>query len=361
MKRTLKLVAILLIMMNLVIACTKNDDDNSETNNTGEIIEESGVEFAIVPTDDITPEFQIAVAEISNEQFSNYLNLAFVQNIITYNSSTLKVYNLEEEEVIFLGGSRVVKDHNKDGIYELDEMENPLNRCFIQFNESTQEFEVVDPAKVNWEQYCNPELYPNVVDDINDWYELSGNQNGFYGHGDADGQLPTLDEVKTWPANFVRYYGAKEFAEFYGYDLPSLKQWKLAGKGGNNFEYATADGTVNPSSAWYNTEALAPPFPIHKGHVQPVKSLLPNPLGVYNLGGNVWEWTKDWYRGTEVFSMDKQEEDFYIADEPEDANHLKGLFGGSFNYFSATMGIDWNHAAMPNTGNDHFGFRVVKN
>ena len=78
------------------------------------------------------------------------------------------------------------------------------------------------------------------------------------------------------------------------------------------------------------------------------------------IGGNVWEWTKDWYRGTEVFSMDKIEEDFYIAESPEDPKHLKGLFGGSFNYFPATMGVAWNHAAMPNTANDHFGFRVIK-
>ena len=41
--------------------------------------------------------------------------------------------------------------------------------------------------------------------------------------------------------------------------------------------------------------------------------------------------------------------------------YLKGLIGGSFNYFPATMRYDWNHAAKPETGNDHFGFRIVKN
>ena len=63
--------------------------------------------------------------------------------------------------------------------------------------------------------------------------------------------------------------------------------------------------------------------------------------------------------------MGKKTEDFFIDNTIsfEDANgeYLKGLIGGSFNYFPATMRYDWNHAAMPATGNDHFGFRVVQN
>jgi formylglycine-generating enzyme required for sulfatase activity len=198
-----------------------------------------------------------------------------------------------------------------------------------------------------------------MVDSIDDWYELSGNSNGFVGEGDLDGLMPTLEEVRSWPVNFIRYYGAAAFAEFYGYDLPTVAQWKLAARGGEDFEYATSDGTANAGIAWINIDG--PGGPPHKGHVQPIDSNSPNPLGIYHLGGNVWEWVKDWYRGTEVFSRDKQESDFYLADNPEDAAHLKGLFGGSFNYFPATMKVSWNHAAKPNTGNDHFGFRVVIN
>jgi len=59
--------------------------------------------------------------------------------------------------------------------------------------------------------------------------------------------------------------------------------------------------------------------------------------------------------------MDKQEEDFYVADEPEDLNHLKGLFKRSIQFFPRTMLITWNHEAMPYAGNDHFRFRIVKN
>jgi len=171
--------------------------------------------------------------------------------------------------------------------------------------------------------------------------------------------MPTIEEIKTWPANFIQYYGAKAFADYYGYDLPTVDQWKLAAKGGADFEYATSDGTTNKGVAWINEDG--PGFPPYPGHIQPAKSNEPNPLGIYNMGGNVWEWCEDWYRGTETFSMDKVYENYYISEEPENPEHLKALLGGSFNYFSATMSVDWVHAAKTGAGNDHFGFRVVKN
>ncbi len=264
-----------------------------------------------------------------------------------------------------LNWSRVVKDHNDDGIYELTEMENPLNINYLAFNTGTGEFEIEDPSTIDWTQYFDPGRYPNVVDTINDWYELSGNQDGFFGEGDADGQMPTLTEIRTWPANFIRYYGADAFAEYYGLELPTLAQWHWAGKGGEDFEYATSDGAGNTNIAWIGSEM--PGWPPHKGHVQPVCSKQPNPLGIYNLGGNVWEWVKDWHDPngpTSGVPPTPTDEAYFIDEDLElsvGANmYKKGLMGGSFNYFVATMKNTWNHSAFLHAGNDHFGFRVVK-
>jgi len=222
---------------------------------------------------------------------------------------------------------------------------------------------VVNPAKVDWSQYFDTKLYPNVVDSISHWAELNKKGTGFYDEGDTDKQLPSLEEVKNWPVNFIRYYGAEGFAKFYSYDLPTKAQWQYAGQGGKDFTYATSDGTDHEGIAWIN---IYGPFQRHRGHVQVARSKQHNPYGLYHMGGNVWEWCKDWYNGNRVFGEPpKKDEHFFIDDSlsytKAKEKYLKCLLGGSFNFFPRTMQITWNHAAMPYAGNDHFGFRVVKN
>jgi len=327
---------------------------------------ETNIEFVSVPADTNVTEFQMASTEISYAQYLEFLNNAYSDGFITYNSSDQGVYDTQGNLMTSLNGSRVVKDHDKDGIYVLEEMENPLNINFMAFDADTESFYIEDPMTVNWEQYFDPTLFPNVNDSLSDWFEFDGDQTTFHGAGDTDGAMPTLEEIKTWPANFIRYYGAHAFADYYGYELPTLAQWHLAGKGGENFEFATSDGTGTVEIAWIGS--IMPGWPPNKGHVQPVKSLAPNPLGIYNLGGNVWEWAKDWHdtegptAGTPPRPTDAA---FFIDDEMNLATgaetYQKALMGGSFNYFTATMGNTWNHSAFLRAGNDHFGFRVVIN
>jgi formylglycine-generating enzyme required for sulfatase activity len=327
------------------------------------VVELPPLEFVNIPTDGFTNTFTMSATEIPNYIYAQFLTEAYQNGDITFDSATGLVYDKNGYKMTDIEGSRVVKDHDNNGVYVVEEMENPLNMNFIMFDDSTQTFLIEDPATVNWNKYFDASIYPNVVDSIDDWFELSGNTQAFVGEGDLDGLLPTLEEVKTWPANFITYHGAKAFADFYGYALPTLVQWRLAAEGGESFVFSTSDGTDNEGVAWINIDG--PGFPPHKGHVQPVNSKSPSPLGIYHLGGNVWEWVQDWYDGYEVFSMNKQTEDFFIDEtisfEAAKDNYLKGLIGGSFNYFPATMRYDWNHAAMPETGNDHFGFRVVQN
>lgn len=320
-------------------------------------------EFVLIPGDGTMEGFEMSKTEITNEQYCAFLNEAWNLNQINYNVNTKVVSNLSGQSMVNLGGVRVTKDHNSDGTYALDEMENPLNRSFIEYNVAIDSFQIVDPATVDWTVYFDPSLYPNVVDDIDDWAELNPNQTGFYEEPDADKLLPTLEEVTLWPVNHIQYYGAEGYADFYNYELPTKLQWRYAGQGGQSFQYATSNGFADTSVAWYH---LNGPPAIFKGHVQPALSKQPNPYGVYNLGGNVWEWCKDWYDGTTVFGgPPKLDEDFFINDTltfaDANGNYLKCLIGGSFNFFAATMGNTWNHAAMMTAGNDHFGFRVCRN
>lgn len=369
----------IMLLVFLLVGCESNTPTQiEEVAVSDEVLSEynyytdskTGMTFSVLESENDS--YMIGIGEVTNEQYVAFLTEAYHEGSIVYNESTKMVFTIDGYQMIDLSGSRVVKDHNRDGTYSLDEMENPLNRCFIKFDSTTETFYVENPQNVNWEQYFNPELYPGVVDSIVNWPELNAGVGEFYGYGDSDKLLPTLEEVKSWPVNFIKYYGAKEYVDFYGYDLPTREQWIIAAEGGEDFEFATNDGNTTETSAWFNTVAKTPPFPIDKGHVQPSISLDANPYGIYNLGGNVWEWTKEWaeWEQNEMLGVTTG---FFIDDERRSPiidetmsisstnQYKKSLIGGSFNFFPQTMSVDWEHSAYINAGNDHFGFRVVIN
>lgn len=186
-----------------------------------------------------------------------------------------------------------------------------------------------------------------------------------------------------WPAVNVRWYGAYAFAEHYELSLPTEAEWEYVASGGKHFKFATHNGNISCRNANYACykRSLGP---IHMGVDTPdeyvgyrmkVGSYPPNPYGVFELGGNVWEYCLDWYR-----------EDFYqycvdnkitrnpfnsAGKEPPMDGSAKGgprggwthdarvIRGGSYNYHEASLQTAFRTRNYPFRGNDHFGFRVV--
>lgn len=108
-----------------------------------------------------------------------------------------------------------------------------------------------------------------------------------------------LDEVRVevtpgfenHPVVYVTWYGAYAFAEFYGFRLPFEAEWEKAARGGQQLEYATADGSMSNDLAniagfggrdIYERTAAVGSFP-------------PNPYGVHDMSGNVAEFIRDFY------------------------------------------------------------------
>ena len=171
----------------------------------------------------------------------------------------------------------------------------------------------------------------------------------------SNNSFELLNDIKAdLPVNWVKWYGAYAFAQYYNVGLPTEAQWEYAAKGGQMLSYPTDDGTLSLSKANYNGDAPGVFNP--DGHSFAVGSYPANPYGLYDMGGNVWEWCQDYYSAT-----------FYTDGAIDPVNNTTGTDskrvrrGGSWNYHAATLLTYARASDFENRGNNHFGFRIVKN
>ena len=137
-----------------------------------------------------------------------------------------------------------------------------------------------------------------------------------------------------------------------GYRLPTEAEWECACRGGTTHLYYFGDDARSlKSHAWFKDNS--------DRSTHAVGQLRANPLGFYDMAGNVWEWCNDWYQ------VDYYEKS--PADNPRgpDQGEKKSLRGGGFtskadNCASAARNCDDPGFADACVASDDFGFRCVR-
>ena len=95
-----------------------------------------------------------------------------------------------------------------------------------------------------------------------------------------------------WPASSAvdssSFLGKLRARTGLDFDLPTEAQWEYACRAGTTTTYSYGD-SANGSYMWYCSNSSS------KAHEVGTKS--PNPWGLYDMHGHVWEWCLDWYGG----------------------------------------------------------------
>ncbi|MBV8489730.1 MAG: SUMF1/EgtB/PvdO family nonheme iron enzyme, partial [Candidatus Eremiobacteraeota bacterium] len=100
----------------------------------------------------------------------------------------------------------------------------------------------------------------------------------------------------------------------------------------------------------------------------PVGSFRPNGFGLYDMSGNVWEWTTDWYRADYYATLAKQGVAVdptgpADSDDPKEPGVKKHVTrGGSFlctDQFCSRYEAGGRGETEPSSAANHVGFRLV--
>ncbi len=157
-----------------------------------------------------------------------------------------------------------------------------------------------------------------------EWLEQGNEYNIHTGTTDLYKRTGMSESNTNYPITGVFATDADAFCRWMGGRLPTEKEWDYAAKGGQSYEYAGNDNI--DEVAWYLDNSG------EKAH--PVKQKQANGYGLYDMSGNVWEWTSS----------------------TEGANRV--LRGGSWSHSAVFCSVGPRYYNMPIYRHDS-GFRLV--
>jgi formylglycine-generating enzyme len=182
-----------------------------------------------------------------------------------------------------------------------------------------------------------------------DWRHPEGPRSSIAGKD----QLPVVQ---------VAWADAMAYAHWLGHDLPTEAEWEYAARGGAApARFIWGDQPFDPRHPQANVwQGVFPAIDTgedgYRAQASPVGCFPPNRVGLYDMAGNVWQWTRDPWRPT----LDASAEPADAPGDPAVRRHV--IKGGSF-LCSPDYCYRYRPAARQagpsDTGENHIGFRTV--
>lgn len=160
----------------------------------------------------------------------------------------------------------------------------------------------------------------------------------------SGGKLSIESGYNKHPVVGVTWYGSVAYAKWVGKRLPTEAEWEIAAVGGREgVLYPTGDDIEKTQANFFSSDTIA------------VMSYPPNPFGLYDMAGNVYEWCYDWY-GYNYYE--------HSAQEPTNpTGPLQGVYrvlrGGCWKSLKEDLRCCRRHRNNPGTVNGTYGFRCA--
>jgi len=185
---------------------------------------------------------------------------------------------------------------------------------------------------------------------------------GWRASGDVDWEAPGFPQTERHPVVGVNWFDAVRYVRWLSaatgrtYRLPSEAEWEYACRAGTRTAFSCGD-TISTDQANYdgNFTYNGGPRGEYRRGTTPVGAFPPNPWGLFDMHGNVWEWVQDVvhdnYEGAPVDGSAWEE-----GGDPV----RRILRGGSWLYNPRYLRSALRNGFSAVLSNDIVGFRVVR-
>ena len=209
---------------------------------------------------------------------------------------------------------------------------------------------------------------PNLYD-FSQWWQWSIGTNWKHPNGTDS----SIEGKENHPVVHVSFEDAQAYCDWAGRRLPTEAEWEYAARGNkNNTTFLWGDDRSQLSNRANSWEGE---FPVNNTledgfeRTAPVKSYPPNDFGLYDMAGNVWEMTSDWYNinyyqelaNTNTLAVNPQgAAKAYNPNNPYLQEKI--IKGGSFlcsDSYCASYRVSSRMGTSMDSSAEHVGFRTV--
>jgi formylglycine-generating enzyme required for sulfatase activity len=211
------------------------------------------------------------------------------------------------------------------------------------------------------------------LDDLSQWWRWTPGASW----REPEGPGSSIAGRDAHPVVHVSWDDAVAYAKWAGGRLPTEAEWEFAARGGLSGKRYSWGDEVHPPDR--RERHLANTFQGHFPDRQtaedgfagtsPVRSFPANGYGLFDVAGNVWQWTSDWYRPDAFVERATQglcenPSGPTSAFDPADPYLPKRVIkGGSFlchESYCESYRPSARRGTSPDSGSSHIGFRIVK-